>query len=88
MGVKCPECVPGGLAERKSKRGVFYGCTNYPDCKFAVNTMPLSQPCPDCDGLLLPARGQNARCASKECGYRGPAPVDETSRREPEPEPV
>ena len=88
VGVKCPECVPGGLAERKSRRGVFYGCTNYPDCKFAVNTMPLSQPCPDCDGLLLPARGQNARCASKECGYRGPAPVDETSRREPEPEPV
>ena len=88
VDVKCPECVPGGLAERKSKRGVFYGCTNYPDCKFAVNTMPLSQPCPDCDGLLLPARGQNARCASKECGYRGPAPVDESSRREPEPEPV
>ena len=88
VGVKCPECVPGGLAERKSKRGVFYGCTNYPDCKFAVNIMPLSQPCPDCDGLLLPARGQNARCASKECGYRGPAPVDENSRREPEPEPV
>ena len=88
VGVKCPECVPGGLAERKSRRGVFYGCTNYPDCKFAVNTMPLSQPCPDCDGLLLPARGQNARCASKECGYRGPAPIDETSRREPEPEPV
>ncbi|MAP36761.1 MAG: DNA topoisomerase I [Chloroflexi bacterium] len=88
VGVKCPECGPGGLAERKSKRGVFYGCTNYPDCKFAVNMMPLGQPCPDCEGLLLPARGQNARCASKECGYRGPAPVDETSTREPEPEPV
>ena len=88
VGVKCPECGPGGLAERKSKRGVFYGCTNYPDCKFAVNMMPLDQPCPDCKGLLLPARGQNARCASKECGYRGPAPVDETATREPEPEPV
>ena len=88
VGVKCPECGPGGLAERKSKRGVFYGCTNYPDCKFAVNMMPLGQPCPDCKGLLLPARGQNARCASKECGYRGPAPVDETATREPEPEPV
>jgi len=88
VGVKCPECGPGGLAERKSKRGIFYGCTNYPDCKFAVNMMPLGQPCPDCKGLLLPARGQNARCASKECGYRGPAPVDETATREPEPEPV
>ena len=88
VGVKCPECGPGGLAERKSKRGVFYGCTNYPDCKFAVNMMPLGQPCPDCKGLLLPARGQNARCASKECGYRGPAPLDETATREPEPEPV
>ena len=71
IGVGCPECKIGELAERKSKRGIFFGCTNYPNCKFAVNSKPMTQPCPDCSGLLIQGRGSNARCASKECGFRG-----------------
>ena len=72
IGFPCPDCKVGELAERKSKRGIFYSCVNYPDCKFAINAMPLEQPCPDCSGILLPARGTDGRCASKECGFRGP----------------
>ena len=72
IGFSCPDCKVGELAERKSKRGIFYSCVNYPDCKFAINAMPLEQPCPDCSGILLPARGTDGRCASKECGFRGP----------------
>lgn len=71
IGIKCRECNVGELAERKSKRGIFFGCTNYPDCKFAVNTRPISNPCPDCDGILLPSGRDNVRCPSKECGFRG-----------------
>ncbi|SVA05562.1 uncharacterized protein METZ01_LOCUS58416 [marine metagenome] len=71
IGIKCRECNVGELAERKSKRGIFFGCTNYPDCNFAVNTKPISNPCPDCDGILLPSGRDNVRCASKECGFRG-----------------
>ncbi len=71
IGITCPECDIGELAERKSKRGIFFGCTNYPDCKFAVNTKPLKESCPMCDGLLLPSGRENARCSSKECGFRG-----------------
>ena len=71
IGIKCRECNVGELAERKSKRGIFFGCTNYPDCKFAVNTKPISNPCPDCDGILLPSGRDNVRCPSKECGFRG-----------------
>lgn len=71
IGIKCRECNVGELAERRSKRGIFFGCTNYPDCKFAVNTRPISSPCPDCDGILLPSGRDNVRCPSKECGFRG-----------------
>ena len=71
IGVACPECKVGELAERKSKRGVFFGCSNYPDCNFAVNTKPLNESCPLCSGILLPSGRDNARCSSKECGFRG-----------------
>ncbi len=30
---KCPKCG-GNLIERKSKFGKFYGCSNYPNCRF------------------------------------------------------
>lgn len=30
---KCPQCG-GNLIERKSKFGKFYGCSNYPKCRF------------------------------------------------------
>jgi len=71
IGIKCRECNVGELAERRSKKGIFFGCTNYPDCKFAVNTKPIANPCPDCDGVLLPSARDNVRCPSKECGFRG-----------------
>ena len=30
----CPSCKNGRLMKKKGKYGVFYGCSNYPDCKF------------------------------------------------------
>jgi hypothetical protein len=34
----CPQCKRGDLVERRNKRTgqSFYGCSRYPDCKFAV----------------------------------------------------
>ena len=76
VGVDCPDCG-GDLAERKQKGRngrVFYGCVNYPECKFTAN--PLPQPCPDCGKLLVTqGRGRkNARCLDNECGFKGPTP--------------
>lgn len=34
--VKCPECG-GQLIERKGKHGIFYGCSNYPKCRYTKN---------------------------------------------------
>ncbi len=43
-GVRCPqeECE-GFLIERRTKRGrIFYGCSNYPKCKYTASKLPES----------------------------------------------
>jgi len=73
IGVTCPKCKSGELAEkrRSGRHTRFFGCQNYPECEYAVNSRPLDIPCPECDWIMLPVGLSNARCQSKECGYRG-----------------
>ncbi len=54
--VKCPECQ-GGIVERKSRRGKFYGCANYPKCKFISTYEPTNKKCEadDC-GYIMATR--------------------------------
>jgi len=53
IGVKCPLCG-GNVVQRRSKRGrIFYGCDNYPDCKFVSWNKPIDQKCPDCGSILV-----------------------------------
>lgn len=50
IGVKCPECKEGDLLERRVNRKgrargkIFWGCSRYPDCKYASWTNPLLPP--------------------------------------------
>jgi len=54
LGIRCPECGQGEIAERRTKRGkVFFGCTRYPDCTFAVWDRPRLTPCPNCAAPFL-----------------------------------
>ena len=54
--VPCPKCG-GDLVQRRARKSgrPFWGCANYPECEFLVNTEPLSAPCPDCGGMLVTA---------------------------------
>ncbi len=54
--VKCPECS-GGIVERKSRRGKFYGCANYPKCRFISTYKPTNKKCDakDC-GYIMASR--------------------------------
>ena len=63
-GVKCPNSpCDGELFELMNSRGrVFYGCSNYPECKFKTNNKPIPEPCPECGSLLTVYRNQWARC--------------------------
>ena len=42
--IRCPqEGCDGWLVQRRTRRGrVFYGCSNYPKCKYAANELPES----------------------------------------------
>jgi len=63
-GVSCPQCG-GELVKRVSKKKkIFYGCSNFPKCKFAVNRRPIAQPCPDCGNLLVQYREDWAKCVA------------------------
>ncbi|MCP4646621.1 MAG: DNA topoisomerase I, partial [bacterium] len=59
---ECPKCG-AKLVERRTKRKkLFYGCSSYPNCDFATWEKPLSIPCPDCKGLLVPKGKTMAKC--------------------------
>lgn len=67
-GIPCPQCG-GELVQKVNKRGqVFYGCSNFPKCKFATNYKPLPQPCPECGKLLVLDRDGRTKCTA--CQYK------------------
>jgi len=74
IGVNCPECGKP-LAERRSKRGkLFYSCTGYPKCTFALWDKPINETCPQCGSKYLLVKyskkeGEKIKCPNKECGY-------------------
>lgn len=77
LGIACPEegCT-GFLAEKRSRTGkVFYSCSRYPDCTFALWDRPIAEACPQCGAPFVvekrPRNGSPYRsCIRKECGYR------------------
>jgi DNA topoisomerase-1 len=81
LGIVCPSCGQGELAEKRSRRGkVFYGCSRYPACDYAVWNRPVPAACPDCGASFLleklARQGRTLRCAKPGCGYRSaPEPV-------------
>jgi DNA topoisomerase-1 len=61
-GVSCPQCGSELVKKVSKKKKVFYGCSNFPKCQFAINRRPIAQPCPDCGKLLVQYRGDWAKC--------------------------
>ncbi len=81
IGVKCPECKEGDLVEKRARKGnTFYGCGNYPKCKFTSAHKPIAEKCPSCGGEYLVEKnlksGPVIACPNKECDYERPAPVE------------
>ena len=71
IGIPCPRCEDGQIAEKKGKRGIFFSCTTYPGCDFSLRSKPLPYHCPVCEELLLPSGSTKTRCSARDCGYRG-----------------
>ena len=74
MEVNCPQCG-SPLSERRTKRGrLFYGCTAYPKCSFAIWDRPVGEACPKCGAAFLVEKrlkgGEiSIRCVVKGCDY-------------------
>jgi DNA topoisomerase-1 len=84
IGVKCPECKEGDLVEKRARKGnTFYGCGNYPNCKFTSAHKPIAEKCPSCGGEYLVEKNLKAgpviACPNKECDYERPAPAPEAA---------
>ncbi len=66
-GVTCPNCQQGELIQKKSKKGrIFYGCSNWPDCDFALWDKPTGNLCPKCNSLMV-EKGKKEKCSNKNC---------------------
>jgi DNA topoisomerase-1 len=68
LGVKCPRCGGGDLAERRTRRGrSFFGCSNYPDCDFSTWYRPVAETCPHCGYVGLEKRVTKAQGEYRRC---------------------
>jgi DNA topoisomerase-1 len=77
-GVTCPKCHQGSLLKRKSRKGkVFYSCSTYPACDYAVWNEPVAEPCPRCGWPILTIKttqrkGTEKVCPQKDCSFSEP----------------
>ena len=77
-GVECPKCKKQNILKRKSRNGkVFYSCSGYPKCDYALWNVPVKESCPDCNWPILTlkstkSRGPEKVCPQKECKYATP----------------
>ncbi|MGE0824095.1 MAG: type I DNA topoisomerase [Candidatus Binatia bacterium] len=76
LGVTCPECNEGDIQQKHSRRGkIFYSCSRYPKCTFAVWDRPIAEPCPQCHAPFIVEKttkrtGTIRRCFREECDYQ------------------
>jgi DNA topoisomerase-1 len=74
-GIDCPDCNQGKILKRKSRMGkIFYSCSRYPDCKYAIWNEPVAKACPKCAWPILMTkttkkRGTELVCPKKPCDY-------------------
>ncbi|MCF6251195.1 MAG: type I DNA topoisomerase [Methylococcaceae bacterium] len=92
-GVECPQCNKGSILKRKSRYGkIFYSCSEYPKCDYALWNAPVKENCPDCNWPVLTLkstkrRGPEKVCPQKECKYATPYEGDPEDIKGPK-EPV
>ncbi len=80
--VTCPQCSKGEILQRRSRRGkIFYSCSLYPKCDYALWNEPVAEPCPTCKWPILSIKvtkraGREKLCPQKDCDYKIPFPEE------------
>jgi DNA topoisomerase-1 len=67
-GIICPKCEQGEIISKKTKKGkVFYACSKWPDCDYALWDKPTGEKCEKC-GSLMTEKNKKIKCSNKNCG--------------------
>ncbi len=103
-GVMCPICPDsinriadpalehrdkkGQMVEKKGRFGIFYGCSNYPDCKHIIKTKPTGKICGYtkksglCEALMMTGtKTIGERCSDKTCPNHNPHKLGEQNAK-------
>ncbi|HVM73439.1 MAG TPA: type I DNA topoisomerase [Candidatus Paceibacterota bacterium] len=81
-GVMCPVCIKEGrtggeMVERRGRFGLFYSCSNYPDCKYAIKAKPTGNLCKICGSLMMEGtKTIPERCSDKTCPNHNPHKIE------------
>ena len=71
LGIKCPKCKKGEIVEKRTKkRKIFYGCSNWPNCDFALWDKPTGEKCPKCGSLLVETKRKQIKCSNPKCDFK------------------
>jgi len=72
LGIACPKCEVGQIAERRSRKGkIFFGCSAYPNCDFVLWQRPVTEPCPKCAAPFLTERVMRGGRRVQRCWREG-----------------
>ena len=53
-GIQCPKCKENNLFKKLTRRGkVFFGCSGYPKCQYALWHTPINKECPECKWPIM-----------------------------------
>jgi len=67
-GVTCPTCKKGDVVEKRSRRGkTFWGCDQFPNCKYASWDELVPTSCQHCDNPYLLKKGKRESSARYTC---------------------
>ncbi len=67
-GIKCPKCREGEITEKRTKtKKIFYGCSLWPKCDFALWDRPNGQVCEKCGSLMIETIKRVTACSNEEC---------------------
>jgi DNA topoisomerase-1 len=68
LGVKCPKCGSGDLAERRTRKGRnFFGCLRYPECDYSTWNKPVPVACPSCGFVGMEEKQTKTKGISRKC---------------------
>ncbi len=70
LDIKCPKCESNMVEKRTRKGKIFYGCSGWPKCDFALWQKPTGEKCPKCKSMLVENQKGKIYCSNKECKYK------------------